>query len=270
VVRRSYRVNGTSFGVRTTSRRFGEWLDETFPAYRIASEEWPEYSVVPHDADEAQHHGGRRHFHVMYRGIGPLVRTFELATLGRTLLGEFESRLLEARTDAIFTYAALLSCQGVHVLAPSWLPPYLGRLGRKVERADVSMSLAAWIAVDPTDGRMIDPTSALDVPDGVIDRLAARDRSDGRRISLWPATDVHVDGVITYVEGLPGLELGARGGALYRLMGLTANMAALKGTAIPGLSRLVERARVYEVGLGRPQQMLDAVLAVAQHELAHR
>jgi hypothetical protein len=269
-VRRSYRVGATSFGVRATSEWFGSWLDATLSAYRISTEEWPEYSVVLNGADESPAAQGRRRFHVLYRGIGPLVRTFELSTLGRTLLAEFESRLLDTRTDAIFTYAALLSWRGVHILAPSWLPAYLGRLGRKVEKSEVTVPLAAWVAVDPTNGWVIEAPAALAVPDGAIERLAAAEGSPGRHVSLWPATSVHVDAVITYVEALPGLELGSRGGALYRLSGLTANMNTLRGAALGGLSHLVEGARTYEVGMGRPQQMLDAVLAVARHELAHR
>lgn len=267
---RSYRVGTTAFGVRTTSESFGSWLDEAFSGYRIRSPEWPEYSVVVDGAEEATRRG-RRRFHVLYRGIGPLVRTFELATLARTLIAEFGSRLLTRRTDAIFTYAALLSWRGVNILGPSWLPSYLGQLGRKVEKAEVSMPLASWVAVDPDSGQVVNAPVILDVPEDAIERLAAADGSiRSADASLWPATGVHVDAVITYVESMPGLELGPRAGALYRLTGLTANVATMHGVTVRGLGRLVERARTYEVGLGRPQQMLDAVLTVARHEAVHR
>ena len=269
MVRRSYRVGSTSFGVRTTSESFGAWLDVTLSRYGIRSQEWPEYSVVVHDPDGAGPAPGRRRFHVLYRGIGPLVRTFDLSTLASALLGEFESRLLDGRSDAIFTFAALLSWRDVHMLVPSWLPAYLGRLGRKVERSGVSMPLASWVGVDPTTGRVVAAPPTLDVPDRALERLPGTD-GPSASAPLWPATDVHVDAVVTYSESLPGLELGTRGGALYRLTGLTANVTTLQGSAMHGLTRLVERARPYEVGLGRPQQMLDAVVAVAEHELAHR
>ncbi len=270
MVRRSYRVGATTFGVRTTSEPFGAWLDGTFTAYRIRTNEWPEYSVVVDGEDGTSAARRSRRFHVLYRGVGPLVRTFELSTLGRTLCGEFESRLLDTRRDAIYTYAALLSWQGVHILAPSWLGAYLRRLGRKVEKAEVSMPLATWVAIDAITGLVIDAPTVLDAPERAIDRLAAVDGSNGHPTALWPATGVHVDAVVTYVESVPGLELGSRGGALYGLAGHTANLATLHGSALSGLRRLVEGARTYKIGWGRPQQMLDAILMVARHELAHR
>jgi hypothetical protein len=263
-------VGATSFGVRTTSETFGAWMDETLSAYRVRTEEWPEYSVVLHGGEKSDGKPGRRRFHVLYRGIGPLVRTLELPTVGRTLLAEFESRLLEERSDAIFSYAALLSWRGVHMLTPSWLPAYLGRLGRKVAMSGLSMPLAAWVAIDPSSGRVIGAPETLDVPDRAIQRLAETDGSCGSLTPLWPATEVPVDAVITYVEGLQGLELGSRGDALYRLTGRTPNASALGGAALHGLGRLVEGARAYELGMGRPQQMLEAVLAVAGHEAAHQ
>ena len=210
---------------------------------------------------------GRR-FHVLYRGAGPLVRTFDLGTVARALFAELEGKQLGSRTDGAFVHAALVRWEDVHVLVPSWLPPYLGQLGRKVERSGVTLPLAAWVAVEP-DGSIGEREPTLDVPSDALEALPPASEP-GKDVAMWPSTGVRVDAVLTHVEGMTGTSDGMRSAGLYRLAAATANAERTRGKALHAVGELVRGARTYEIGLSRPQVMLDGLLAVARHEMAHR
>jgi hypothetical protein len=272
-VRRSYRVGKTSFGVRTTSEEFGAWLDETLAVYARRRRERPEFSVVLDGGGNGDGNGdGRRgrRFHILYRGIGAVVRTFDLTTLGAALFAELESRLLRDRDDAVYAFAALVRIDHVNVLVPSWFVSYLSRLGRKVERAGVTLPLATWVAVDAASGEVVRPNLTLDVPDDALHALGRMDGSDARIPALGPEAPVRVHAVLTYDAAIGGIDHGKRAISLYRLGGFTPNLERLGGDGLGSLRTLVEGARTFEIGLGRPQQMLDALLAVADHERSHR
>lgn len=254
--------------MRTTSEEFGAWLDETLVAYARRRHERPEFSVVLDGGANGAGRRGRR-FHILYRGIGALVRTFDLTTLGATLFAELESRLLRDRDDAVYVFAALVRIDDVNVLVPSWLVSYLSRLGRRVERAGVTLPLATWVAVDPNSGEVVGPKLTLDVPAGALPALGRIDGSNGRIPELGPEAPVRVDAVLTYDAAMGGIEHGSRAIALYRLGGFTPNLVRLGDDGLGSLRTLVEGAHTFEIGLGRPQQMLDALLALADHERSH-
>jgi hypothetical protein len=193
------------------------------------------------------------------------VRTFDLATVARALFAELEGKRLGARTDGAFVHAALVRWRDVHLLVPSWLPAYLGQLGRKVEKTGVALPLAAWVAIEP-DGTIGEREPTLDVPTDAVTSLESA--TDER--PLWPSTGVRVDAVLTFAEGMDGVTDGTRSAALYRLAAATANAPRTKGEALYPVASLVAGARAYEIGLARPQLMLDGLLSVAEHELAHR
>src|SRR5881392_4040121 len=76
VVHRQYEIGGERIGVRTTSRAFGEWLDDTFDAYRVRSR--PKrfhYSIVidggrGDEGTAASGAEGRsKRLHILYLGI---------------------------------------------------------------------------------------------------------------------------------------------------------------------------------------------------------
>jgi hypothetical protein len=218
---------------------------------------------------DVETHRGRR-LHILYRGIGALVRTLELSRLGVTLLAELESRLLLARSDAVYVYAALVRLGDVNVLVPSWLTSHLSRLGRKVERAGVTLPVASWVGLD-AQGRVAPASLSLDVPGDALARLGAIDGSDSGIPEIGPEAPLRIDAVCTYDEASEGLFPATRGETVYRLGGFTANLERLGADdALGAVAALVEGAHTFEVGLGRPQQMLDALLLLAEHERSHR
>jgi hypothetical protein len=268
-VRSSYRIGDRTIGVRTTSPEVGAWLDEALGAYRRRAWERPEYSIVIDGGGATDARRGRR-FHVLYRGTSALVRTFEITTVGMSLLAELESRLLRDRDDALYVFAALVRVDDVNVLVPSWLVSYLCRLGRKMERARVTLPLARWVALDPRSGEVVRPTLTLDVPDGALRALGRIHGSDERIPAMGPDAPVRIDAVLTYDEAMGGIEHGKRAVALYRLGGLAPNLMRIGGDGLATLRTLVESAHTFEIGLGRPRQMLEALLAVADHERKRR
>ena len=113
----SYRVADTPFAVRSTSPEYGAWVDRTLAAYAIPTSERPEYSVVVDGGGGPTRSAQGRRFHVLYRGAGPLVRTFDLGTVARALFAELEGKQLGSRTDGAFVHAALVRWEDVDTTA---------------------------------------------------------------------------------------------------------------------------------------------------------
>ncbi len=256
---RSYEVGGTRFGVRTTSRSFGDWLDHALGVYRLRRRLDPEYSIVVDGAGGARAGKG---VHILYQGVGQVIRTRHLPTLGRALVAELEARVAHERGDAIYVHAAPVCVDGVIALVPAWVVAHVGTLGRRVDRARVSLPVARWAAVDPNSGWILRPPRLLDLPADALEGLERMSDGSGEARGLTGASGT-VDAVVSYLWGSPSVGVVSRGIALQRLAAATANLPNLGGEALDGLGRLVAGARCYEVGVGTARQMLDALVAVA-------
>jgi hypothetical protein len=266
-VRRSFRVGRSTFGVRTTSARFGSWLDDTLSAYRIDEELEPEYSIVIDGGHDESASSGRR-FHILWQGVGQVTRTLHLPTLARSFLAELEARLLAELDDAVYVHQAPVRSGSVTVLVPAWFVAYIQAAGRRVDRAGLVLPDRRWAALDPTTGVVLPVPPLLDVPRDAV--AALEPWADVEPPTRWDPREPFVaDAAVTYVEGMTTVDLGGRAAALHRLARETANIQRLGGTAIRGLARAVEHARTYELGLGRPAQMVDALAAVVAHEHRH-
>src|SRR5712692_1669194 len=117
-VSRSYEVKGESFGLRTNSEAFATWLDDVLGAYRISEELPPFYSILIADQEKP----GKR-FHLLYRETMALVRSYDLATIGRALFSQFEVPLLLDRDDAIYADMNAVASNGRSALVPPLLVP---------------------------------------------------------------------------------------------------------------------------------------------------
>lgn len=266
---RSYRVGDSAFGVRTTSRAFGAWLEDVLDAYRVRRRAEVEYSIVI-EGGRADTADSRRRFHILYQGVGAVSRTLSLQTLARGLFAELESRLLHLRDDAMFVHAGVVSIEGTTVLVPSWLIASLTGLGRRLARADAQLPAARWVGIDPSDGALIPIGTGLVLPVDALARLGGLGSAGHEDARFSIDRRLRVDAVLTPNPAFDTVDVGPRAEALHGVGALSANLGVLKEQGLEGLARLVQGARCYRVGVGPPHRMLEAMSAIARHERAHR
>lgn len=264
-MQRTYRIGGERVSVRTTSPAFGEWLDEVLAPYRVRrrGRGYFDYSVAISGGDALPGSRGRR-FHVLYQGVGALVRSLHAPTVGRALLAELARRACPDRDDAVYLAAALVAVgPGRAVLAPAWALPLLDRLGRRPARAGLAVAPATWTAVDPASGRVVPAPDLLGVPAGAPDALAALDGDGVGPDRPAVARPLRVEVVLTHAAGGDGPRPVSRGLALHRLSAAALNLEVLGGRAVEGLAGLARGARCYEMGVpARPQLLLDTILGL--------
>ena len=263
----TYRIGDQDVAIRSTSADFGGWIDDALREHRApASEVEPEYSVVIDGGEDDPGRRGKR-FHILYQGVGSIIRTLNLSTLGRSLIAELDARLLSTRSDAVYVHYGVAWTDEVTVLLPAWLVAYLSGTGRRLQRSGVSLSATRWVAIDPATAEVLPERRFIDVPVGAFDGLDLSASPEPERPAL--AERRRVDAVVSYVEELDTIRTSTRALALHHLGAATANKDALQGGALETLAAVVERAHCFETGLGRAQQMLQALLDVVEHERTH-
>lgn len=256
VVHRTYELQGVRLGVRTTSEAFGAWMDEALAGFRVPGEAAPHYSVLV-----AREPGGAgrlgRGFHILYRGVTPLVRTLHLPTLRGALLAELESFRFPEREDAIYLRAGILKAGEQAVLVPSAVIPHLGRLGRRVSREGIMLPAAVSAAVDLASGRVIPVRPFLGADGNDIDRV------DGNSDRLVVDEPISVDVVCTFATGQDSfIEPISRAVALHQLSAQVVNLPTIGGAALTVLGRLVAGARCYSLVVTDGRTMLEALSGV--------
>lgn len=262
-----YEIDGTRFGVRTTSETFAGWIDDVLAAYRTSGpreqDDDPYWAVVIEDGSPD---GGRvgRPVNILYRGIVDVVRTLDVRSVGRAFLLEVESILFPTRDDVVFLQAAALAGGGRTVLAPQVLVANLARAGRRVRRAGLLAPGARSVAIDPASGRLVPIPPALDVPADALDRLAALFPATADDARLFVDDVTPVDVVLTY--GGSADEPISPASRVDTLLGLTSsitNLSAMGGRAIEALGRLVGGADCFGARWTGTEQMLATLTRVA-------
>lgn len=248
-------MGGRIVGIRTTSERFGDWLDDVFVEYRVDAEpeEW-NFSVVVQEEDASER--GRRRLNVLYWKLAPVVRTTDLAELGRHLFAQLEVFPMPQREDALYLGSSLLASNGTKILVPSPVAFYLHRkVRRRAERAGVPLPTASFVAVDPDSGRLLPFRPLLEVPADALDRLPGSGGTAGPSAPVGLNEPTEVDVVWTLGTSVDHiLEPTSRGYALHNLMGSTVNLERLGAAALDTLVPLVRRAECFGViPVGKPQ-----------------
>jgi hypothetical protein len=256
VVHRTYEIGGEIIGIRTTSQRFGEWLDYALAEYRVDTEgEWTFSIVVPEKRDGEER--GRRRLNILYWDTSAVSRTLDLTELARTLLAQLEVFLMSERDDAVYLGASLVAVNGSKVLIPSQVGFYLHRrVQRRAERAGVPLPMEPYVAVEPGSGRLLPFRPILRIPNDALERLDAMSEGAGHPPRTTIRQPSEVDVVWTVGSSVDRiLEPLSRGRTLHNLAGAAVNLHRLGGGAVlQSLIPMVQRAECYGViPFGQPQ-----------------
>ncbi len=250
-----------AFKIRSTSRAFNTWLGNVLKPYKVrkpSAQNW--YSVVIAGGDPDEDTKSKRRFHILYRGSSQIVRTLDLPTLGQALFAELESTMFEERDDAVYVEAAALAMDGKVALIPGRYLPTLWKVSRRLHQAGVRLPLARTVAIDRQTGQVIPTKSTLEIPGDAIDRLvkvvgseagailgvAGSGAADNGHLERW-VLDAPARAVALLTTGADEgpRQPQSRGQAVYRLAGLTMNLAIIGVSALDGLSLLAEQAQCY-------------------------
>ncbi len=256
----TYKFGSVRVGIRTTSERFGVWLDEILAEHRMTRWQVPFYSIVVADQDEP----GRRNFHVLYRGVVPIVRTADLGTLARAVLEEVESHTFRQRRDAIYLGASVISGSRGVALIPSAYTPALNAQGRRAQQDELRAPGTVWTAIDPDSGTAVPVARELRIPDDAIERLAGRSSSLDRFFVDRPTP---LDS-LCLIHDRPdaAIEPVSRSLVLYRLAGVSENLPALGGRrTLEGLGRLVAGADCFGVAPMATNHLLETLAHLTGH-----
>jgi hypothetical protein len=223
-----------------------EWLATSLDRYRIPYvDDDPVFAVRVSDPERI---GPVKDFHVLYSGSLATIRTFDLSSLGRTLMHQIEGPRFAHRTDATFLRAGLLLAGGRSILVPLTVVTALDALGPLVERAGISLPAATHVAVDPS-GWVVPFETSLDVPGDTRVRLEALDMGTGRRPRHEVEAPVKVDAIVTFQPRAGhGLETVGRASSLYQLTRTASNMPTVGNPGFTAVARLVAGAECYNLG----------------------
>jgi hypothetical protein len=258
-VESSYALGEARFGVRTTSKKFGEWLDHALGAYRVAETTPTHYSIMIADGDSTRGLAKER-YHTLYKATIANAKTLDMFTLVKTFLSDLEQYLWLDRVDAIYADMAPVSLGGVTALVPWAVVPYIGTLGRRrTERYGLGFPAETSVAVDQS-GRVVPMQRLVRLADGSLEALAEAFPGNGRDNRTMVEAPVDVDVVISLGAAADPLVPISRGLGLYRLASHIANIEALGASAVEGLRPMVERARCFEMGGAKPAVKLEGLL----------
>lgn len=261
-----YEIDEYRFGVRSTSRAFGDWVDHCLAAYRVGGpheeDDDPMWAVVVDEGGESSAGVGRR-FHILYRGTWDVIRTLDVGGVAQALLTELGSIRHPVRDDAVFLEAAVASASGVSILLPHLMVPGLARAVRRVQRAGIVPPGTMVVAVDPATGELVRPEVSLDLPSDVSARFADAFPPNGSDPRIFVDDRLEVDAVLTW--GGPeasGLWHAPRADTLMTLASWTRNLRLVGSRGIEGLARLVEGARCYAARWATTNDMIDALVRI--------
>ena len=250
-VQHTFEIGGSPVGIRTTTDAFGAWLGEALAAHRRPDDAPLRYSIVAGDRSQTR----RREYDILYRGCAPLVRTRSRRTLVESLLSELEAWGFRERDDAVFLRMAPIAAHGAVALVPPYVANALIGLGRRSEKAGITLPAQLHVAADGTTGSMIPIPRSLEVDPAAMEAIGADVVTD--RFLLSEPTVA--GGVLFFAESGEPLTNVSRGIALYRLAGSAFNLPAVGSEGFRALGRLVAGARCVAVNAVEPAEIVDAV-----------
>lgn len=256
----SYEFGGAEIGIRSTSERFGGWLDTALAGHWSAKETQPVYSIVIADNSDPRKLA-KEQYHILYRGTIAISKTTDIRTLVRTFRADIEQYAFPDREDAIYADMSLLSKDGVNALVPSVLVPFMETLGRRrLARAGLSLPADTYVAVQPGAREVTPIHPAIELAEGSLESLTDAVPANGEDPRPVVDRPVRVDVVASIGWGYDPIIPVTKGVALHRMASHVANLELLGGDAIKGLVPMIEGSRTFELASLKPNEMLPAVL----------
>jgi hypothetical protein len=210
-----------------------------------------------------RHRPGPRGVHLVYRGIQPVVRTMHVPTIGRALLAQLELSAYAQRSDAIYADVAMVAAGDALALVPGWLLPVLVDLGRRSDRAGLSLPAHPYTAIDIRTGRVRPMRPSLELPRDPLRGLRGLDGNEPSDRFLLDRSRT-VDFVIS-VEGTQH-QLGAfrlpAARALYDVGSSAMNLERVGSPALTGLERLVREADTVQIAVPSSRHLVDVITDV--------
>lgn len=261
VVTQVYEIGGERVEIRSTSASFSAWLGDALASYRRPDdgEDDPYLSVV---VDGGTGVAGGRRYHVLYRRTSSIVRTLDVGTLARAVLGELERLGLPTRDDLIHLDAAAATVGAANVVFPGYLVPFMADVGRRAERMGAMLPAHATLSVDPA-GAVVPTEGMLGVPDRRIEELRRDFPSAASEDRFFVRQPLRPDGVLLLAhEADVDLRPISRAAALHRLATSAMNLPVVGPEALTAIGRSVSGAACYEASWGGPRRFLDDLVRV--------
>jgi hypothetical protein len=257
----TYRLGDVSVGIRTTSERFGRWVDDVLEEHRRARWRDAFYSVVVAEDERP----GRRGFHVLYKGTVAVARTADLGTLARAFLEEIESNAFPRRADAIYLEASLVRGSDGTALVPSSFAPALSGQSRRADRLGVTLPATTWVAVDPESGRAVPVRSALGIaPDAAARLVGAQGAQRPDRLFVDGPTRIDA-ACLVHDDPSGDVVQISRSTALYRFAAMSRNLPRIGGgRTLEALGRLVSSATCFAITPSTAPRVLEAMAEITR------
>lgn len=252
MVEQSYEVGGVVFGVRANTDAAAEWMLWALAEYQTDDNIDPYYSLFVGDGA-----GSTKRFHILYEESREVVKTLDLANVGKALLSRLTAFELQGRNDALYVEAGFAAVGGRHVLLPGDILDWLATINRrKLERAGVALSLESCFVLDPALATLSPVQPTLRVPPEAVDRLAVLAPGEDGDRRVTPTGPVTVDAI-----ALNGLSDQVRrvgpGAAAYEVAQRIRNLEVLGGAGLLALRPFADTVPAYELPAWNPGMMLD-------------
>ena len=207
----------------------------------------------------AEDDGARKDFHLLYRGVTPVVRTRDLRRLVDGLLGYLSAAVERPDDDTLRLDVLALVKDGAAVLAPASIRSSLATIERRLNAKGLRVVDRPWACVDVTSGELVvsDPHLTVDRP--VLDELAPA----GARHGAVPPGRYR----------LVGWGFGAgeeERGPISRALALTLAGARLldrdlldSQAILDHLARVLRRVRAVALWGNKPEDLVDPLSALA-------
>jgi hypothetical protein len=256
----SYEFGGAEIGIRTTSKRFGGWLDSALAKYWSPKGTQPVYSIVIADGSDDRKLA-KEQYHILYRSTVAISKTTDITTLIRTFRADLEQYLFPDRQDAIYADMNLLSMGEMNALVPAVLVPFLETLGRRrLARTGLSLPADTYVGIEPGTREVAPIQPLIELAEGSLEALSEAVPANGQDPRHVVDRPKRVDVVASVGWGNDPLIPVTKGLALHRLASHVANLEVLGGGAVQGLVPMIEGARTYELASLKPIEMLPAIL----------
>ena len=211
----------------------------------------------------AEDDGPRKDFHLLYRGVTPVVRTRDLRRLVDGLLG-YLSAAVEHPDDALRLDVLALVKDGAAVLAPAGIASSLASIERRLNAKGLRVVDRPWATVDLSTGELV-----VAEPELTVDRSALAELpSGGGRDGAVPPGRYPVVG---WGFGVGQEEAGPISRALALTLGgarLLDRLTLDPQPALDGLARLLGRMQPVAVWADGPEGLVAPLVALASRPTA--